>query len=110
VVELLFGVTSLIPQERNAMVMEEGISWNYTTWLNIAFLVLAVVLVTRFFRTGGVEMLRMMGGGPDDHTTHNHTTGHDHGAAHETGHDHGAHHEPEHTEHHEHDPTNTTDR
>jgi uncharacterized membrane protein YraQ (UPF0718 family) len=84
-VELLFGVTSLIPQERNAMVMEEGISWNYTTWLNIAFLLLAAVLVTRFFRTGGVEMLRMMGGGPDDHTAHDHTAGHDHGTVHEGG-------------------------
>ena len=42
-------------------------SWNYTTWLNIAFLVLAVVLIMRFFRTGGVAMLRMMGGSPDSH-------------------------------------------
>ena len=27
--------------------------WNYTTWLNIVFLVLAAVLVIRFFRNGG---------------------------------------------------------
>jgi uncharacterized protein len=71
VVELLFGAASLIPTERNAMVMEAGISWNYTTWLNIAFLILAAVLVVRFIRTGGIAMLRMMGGSPD--------TGHDHG-------------------------------
>jgi uncharacterized membrane protein YraQ (UPF0718 family) len=71
VVELLFGAASLIPTERNAMVMEAGISWNYTTWLNIAFLILAAVLVVRFIRTGGIPMLRMMGGSPD--------TGHDHG-------------------------------
>jgi uncharacterized membrane protein YraQ (UPF0718 family) len=44
VVELLFGAASLIPTERNATVMEAGISWNYTTWLNIAFLILAAVL------------------------------------------------------------------
>src|SRR5205085_3683319 len=38
-VELLFGTTGLIPQQRNATVMQASISWNYTTWLNIAFLV-----------------------------------------------------------------------
>jgi len=65
VVELLFGTTGLIPSERNAMVMMAEISWNYTTWLNIGLLVLAAVLVIRFIRTGGIPMLRMMGGSPD---------------------------------------------
>jgi uncharacterized membrane protein YraQ (UPF0718 family) len=64
-VELLFGVSGLIPKQRSATVMEEGISWNYTTWLNIAFLALAAVLIVRFVRTGGIGMLRMMGGSPD---------------------------------------------
>ena len=41
IVELLFGTTGLIPTHRGAMVMQAGISWNYTTWLNIAFLVVA---------------------------------------------------------------------
>jgi uncharacterized membrane protein YraQ (UPF0718 family) len=74
-VELLFGVTGLIPSERNAMVMDDGISWNYTTWLNIAFLILAAALIIRFVRTGGISMLRMMGGAPDvdhDHSDHPH--------------------------------------
>ncbi|WP_062986368.1 permease [Nocardia anaemiae] len=71
-VEILFGTTNLIPTERNAMVMAEGIRWNYTTWLNIAFLMLAAVLVTIFMRTGGIPMLRMMGGSPD--TEHDHMT------------------------------------
>ncbi|MFG1645641.1 permease [Amycolatopsis sp. NPDC049252] len=71
-VELLFGVTGLTPQQRNATVMTEGISWNYTTWLNIAFLILAAVLLVRFFRTGGRDMLRMMGGSPDATATHEH--------------------------------------
>jgi uncharacterized membrane protein YraQ (UPF0718 family) len=44
-VELLFGAAGLIPTHRNAVVMNNGISWNYTTWLNIAFLALAAVLV-----------------------------------------------------------------
>jgi uncharacterized membrane protein YraQ (UPF0718 family) len=64
-VELLFGVTGLIPRTRSATVLTEGISWNYTTWLNIAFLVIAAVLLVRFFRTGGRDMLRMMGKAPD---------------------------------------------
>ena len=40
-------------------------SWDYTTWLNIVFLVLAAALVIRFVRTGGGAMLRMMGGAPE---------------------------------------------
>jgi uncharacterized membrane protein YraQ (UPF0718 family) len=72
-VELVFGVTGLIPGERNAKVMEAGISWNYTTWLNIAFLVLSAVLVYRFARTGGLPMLRTMGGAPEtEHARHRH--------------------------------------
>jgi uncharacterized membrane protein YraQ (UPF0718 family) len=63
-VELLFGATSLIPHERSATVMTEGISWNYTTWLNLAFLLLATILLVRFVRTGGLPMLRMMGRRP----------------------------------------------
>lgn len=73
-VEILFGATNLIPTERNAMVMKEGISWNYTTWLNIVFLTLAALFVTLFVRTGGIPMLRMMGGAPDtEHSAHDHT-------------------------------------
>lgn len=63
-VELLFGVTGLVPDGPVANVLERGISWNYTTWLNIAFLVLAGVLVVRFVRGGGLPMLRQMGGDP----------------------------------------------
>jgi uncharacterized protein len=73
-VELIFGAAGFIPSQRNAMVMDAGISWNYTTWLNIAFLALAVVLVARFMTTGGIPMLRMMGGSPPDDGGH-----HDHG-------------------------------
>ncbi|WP_085240976.1 permease [Mycobacterium europaeum] len=72
-VELIFGATSLIPKQRNATVMEAAISWNYTTWLNIAFLVVAAVLVARFVATGGIPMARMMGGSPDgghEHACH----------------------------------------
>ena len=60
IVELIFGALGLIPGERNARVAEASITWNYTTWLNIAFLVLAGMLVWRFLKTGGPRMLRMM--------------------------------------------------
>jgi uncharacterized membrane protein YraQ (UPF0718 family) len=63
-VELIFGGLGLIPAQSAAKVPDQGVSWDYTTWLNIAFLLLAAVLVTRFIRTGGVSMLRMMGGAP----------------------------------------------
>lgn len=72
-VELIFGTTGLIPAQRNAIVLEASISWNYTTFLNIAFLVLAVILVVRFITSGGLPMLRMMGGSPDaDRSGHAH--------------------------------------
>ena len=73
-VEIIFGTAGLIPSQRNATVMEAGISWNYTTWLNIVFLALAALLVARFVITGGIPMLRAMGGSPDGEHGH----GHDH--------------------------------
>jgi len=66
VVELLFGLVGLTPTTRDAKVMSQGVSWNYTTWLNIAFLLLALFLVIRFYRTGGRKMMSMMGGSPED--------------------------------------------
>ena len=79
-VELLFGITGLVPTQRSSKVMTEGVTWNYTTWLNIAFLILAAVLVVRFVRTGGIAMLAMMGGSPDAPAEHDHPhhTGHPH--------------------------------
>jgi uncharacterized protein len=75
-VEILFRTTGLVPERRHAMLMEEGVRWNYTTWLNIVFLILAAVLVIHFFRTGGMQMLRMMGGAPDaERAAHDHDDG-----------------------------------
>jgi uncharacterized protein len=73
-IEVLFGVTGLTPTERNAKVSTTGITWNYTTWLNIVFLILAAVLLIRFLRTGGRSMLAMMGGNPE--SAHSGHTGH----------------------------------
>ena len=60
ILELAFGVAGLVPQQRSAQIVEAHLTWNYTTWLNIVFLGLAAVLVWRFLKTGGPEMLRMM--------------------------------------------------
>jgi uncharacterized protein len=74
VVEVLFQALGLVPDERNAKVIEASVTWNYTTFLNIAFLALSAVLVVRFLRTGGPQMLRMMNAPaathPDAHATH----------------------------------------
>ena len=61
IVELVFWILGLVPTQRNAFVVEAQISLNYTTVLNIILLILAAILVWRFLRTGGPEMLKMMG-------------------------------------------------
>jgi uncharacterized membrane protein YraQ (UPF0718 family) len=62
IVELLFKLVGLVPSgAREAKVTEAGVSWNYTTVLNIVFLAVAIALVVRYFRKGGgLAMLRMM--------------------------------------------------
>lgn len=65
VIELIFAPLGLIPSGRHAKVTDAAVTWNYTTFLNIVFLLLAAVLVVRFFRSGGLRMLAMMGGSPD---------------------------------------------
>jgi uncharacterized membrane protein YraQ (UPF0718 family) len=85
VVEVLFGALGWIPPDRNVTaVMEPSFSWNYTSFLNIAFLVLACLLVLRFFRTGGMEMLRMMNTPMAAHGDHD-----GHGGEAPGGHQHG---------------------
>jgi len=87
VIEFLFGALGIIPQDRNTALIVEGIHWNYTSVLNIIFLIIAAVLVLRFIRTGGIEMLRMMNTGEHEmeHGSHNH--GHMDMEHHEMGHD-----------------------
>ncbi len=60
VVEFLFEALGMIPQNRNVVALTSGIQWNYTTVLNLIFLVVALVLLVRFLRTGGLPMLKMM--------------------------------------------------
>jgi uncharacterized membrane protein YraQ (UPF0718 family) len=62
IVDLIFGALDLEPTgARHASVTEAGVTLNYTTVLNVLFLALAAILVTRFLRRGGgVAMLRAM--------------------------------------------------
>ncbi|MEV0915744.1 permease [Streptomyces sp. NPDC049967] len=71
IVEFTFGGLGLIPDQADAKIPMEGVTWNYTTYLNIAFLILAAALLIRFLHTGGRDMLRMMGGAPN--TSHDHS-------------------------------------
>jgi uncharacterized membrane protein YraQ (UPF0718 family) len=62
IVDLIFKAIGLAPTgARHAKVTDGGISLNYTTVLNIIFLLLAAALITRYFRKGGgLAMLRAM--------------------------------------------------
>ena len=55
----------MIPATRNAKVLNPTISWDYTTYLNIVFIVAGAALLWRFFRSGGAMMLKMMDGDPE---------------------------------------------
>ena len=77
-IEVIFGGLGLIPDRASAKIPDQGVAWDYTTWLNIAFFLLAAVLLVRFARSGGLPMLRMMNGAPDAHDHGSHG-GHEHG-------------------------------
>jgi uncharacterized protein len=77
IVEFGFGALGLIPATRSARVTPAGVTWNYTTILNIVFLLVAAALVVRFFRSGAGPMLKMMNSAPAQH---------DHDADHEDHH------------------------
>ena len=74
IVEFVFQALGLVPSgPRHAKVIETHITLNYTSVLNVVFLILAAALVWRFLTTGGPEMLAMMNrppGGGDGHHEH----------------------------------------
>ncbi|HWY78868.1 MAG TPA: permease [Candidatus Sulfotelmatobacter sp.] len=59
-VEFIFTLLHFIPANRNVIILTEGFTWNYTSWLNILFLLIAAILVYRFIKSGGLPMLQMM--------------------------------------------------
>jgi uncharacterized membrane protein YraQ (UPF0718 family) len=59
--EFVFQALGIERHVRNAKVVMASLSWNYTTFLNIVFLLLAAALIWRYFRRGGGwAMLKMM--------------------------------------------------
>jgi uncharacterized protein len=72
IVEVIFSGFALVPSEHSARVVEASITWDYTSWLNLAFLILVAFLVWRFLKTGGPAMLSMM------NRPANHGHAHDH--------------------------------
>ena len=62
-----FQLVGLAPTNHHVTVFETQPTWNYTSLLDIVFLVLMAVMAWRFFTTGGVEMLRSMAHSPEEH-------------------------------------------
>jgi uncharacterized protein len=60
----LFQLFGLVPTHHFIAVFQTRPAWNYTTFLDIAALVIATALGWRFLRTDGPEMLRAMGASP----------------------------------------------
>ena len=55
-----FQLLGLAPTNHHVAVLQTSPTWNYTTFLNIAFLALMALMAWRFLKTGGVDMLRGM--------------------------------------------------
>ena len=53
-----FQLLGMAPTNHHVTVFETQPTWNYTTFLDIAFLVVMAVLAWRFITTGGIDMLR----------------------------------------------------
>src|SRR5438094_660743 len=73
---LLFKLLGVVPAHRAVIALQTGPTLNYTSVLNVIFLVVMALLGWRFLRTGGLEMLRMMEGASvssaDDAASHHH--------------------------------------
>ncbi|HUP26219.1 MAG TPA: permease [Candidatus Limnocylindrales bacterium] len=72
-IELLFGLLRLTPPMRNAKVLDPTMTFNYTSVLNVVFLLIAGALVWRFLRTGGPTMLKMMNQNHNDMSNQHHS-------------------------------------
>jgi uncharacterized membrane protein YraQ (UPF0718 family) len=72
---LTFNLLGIAPQHFHVSLLETAPSWNYTTILNLIFIVVIGLLGWRFATTGGPAMLRAMsqpGGHAHDHEHHDH--------------------------------------
>jgi YHS domain-containing protein/uncharacterized membrane protein YraQ (UPF0718 family) len=62
-----FQLLGLVPTNHHVAILETQPTWNYTTFLDIIFLVLMAAMAWRFFTTGGVGMLRAMANPAHEH-------------------------------------------
>ena len=74
VIGLAFNALGIAPSHTHVVVINATPSWNYTTFLNIAFLLVVAALAWRFLTTGGPAMLRSMSVPPGEE----HEMAHDH--------------------------------
>src|SRR6266702_3223177 len=76
VIGLAFNVLGIAPSHTHVVVINATPSWNYTTFLNIVFLLVIAALAWRFLTTGGPAMLRSMSvpepAMADEHAGHEH--------------------------------------
>ena len=73
VIGISFDALRLVPTNRAVRVFQDHPHWDYTTFLNIVFMLVTAVLGIRFLRTGGREMLEMMEMAPEDMGAHQHS-------------------------------------
>ncbi len=59
-ISVAFKAVGWVPARHPFDFAQAAPTWNYTTVLNLVFLLLVAVLLIRFLRTGGPQMLRMM--------------------------------------------------
>src|SRR5438132_2525790 len=75
-ISLGFQALGWVPVRHAFNFAEAAPTWNYTSFLNVLFLIVVVLLVIRFLRTGGLQMLQMMDRAPDardEGSTHAHS-------------------------------------
>lgn len=60
IIEGVFSLFHLIPSSQEVAIFSQGISWDYTTWLNLLFGAISFFLVYRFVKGGGSSMLSHM--------------------------------------------------
>ncbi|MDQ6900614.1 MAG: permease [Candidatus Dormibacteraeota bacterium] len=64
-ISLAFKALGWVPARHQFNFADAAPTWNYTTVLDLVFLILVGVILIRFLRTGGLAMLRMMDSAPD---------------------------------------------
>jgi uncharacterized membrane protein YraQ (UPF0718 family) len=77
-IELLFRALGIVPAHFHVTVLESRPSWNLTTFLDLGFLALIVVLGWRFLTTGGLDHLRAMNAPASTRMATDHEPGHQH--------------------------------